>query len=331
MMKLSTLWSLDRTVDPATGRNPVVERIASAWDHDPGTVRFFRSSANSVYTVERAGQRAYLRLSPGSERPGQAIRAEIDLLQWLHQSGEPVVQPLATAAGERVVSSQTGLGTVHAVLFDALPGAMRSLESLTPDDMRQWGATVGRLHAAMRRAPERFGERHTPWQFKLDDGATWPGTLPDVVRSECHRLQNLLAGLPASPDTVGPIHGDLELDNLTWTSEGVSVLDFDGYGRGWYLLDIAKALSDPLKEGDTTASPRISAFIDGYREEHPLDADLLRHLPDFLALSTLTDYMSLVRAVDLEPSDAGATWMRELIEHLERWMRTYERELEARD
>ena len=329
MMKLSTLWSLDRTVDPVTGRNPVVEHIAAAWDHDPGTVRFFRSSANSVYTVERAGQRAYLRLSPGSERPGQAIRAEIDMLQWLHQSGEPVVQALPTPAGELVASSQTDLGTVHAVLFDALPGAMRSLESLTPDDMRQWGVTVGRLHAAMQRVPSGFGERPTPWQFRLDDRATWHGSLPDVVRHECHRLQNLLAGLPATPATVGLIHGDLELDNLTWTSDEVCVLDFDGYGRGWYLLDIAKALSDPLKDGDTSSSPRISAFIDGYRPEHPLDADLLRYLPDFLALSTLHDYMSLVRAVDLDPSNAGATWLRELIEHLQRWMRSYERALET--
>ena len=56
MMRLSTMWAVDRTID-ADGRSPIADEILAAWGHDPGTARFFRSSANFIYTFDRAGDR----------------------------------------------------------------------------------------------------------------------------------------------------------------------------------------------------------------------------------------------------------------------------------
>ena len=68
MMSLATLWSLDRTVDPATGASPVALSLAAHWDPVPEGVRLFRSSANSVYTFERDGRPAWLRIAAGPQR-----------------------------------------------------------------------------------------------------------------------------------------------------------------------------------------------------------------------------------------------------------------------
>lgn len=43
MMRLSTMWNVDRTVR-ADGSSPVAERVLERWPHDPGSVRFFRST-----------------------------------------------------------------------------------------------------------------------------------------------------------------------------------------------------------------------------------------------------------------------------------------------
>ena len=40
MIKLSTLWKVDATVD-AAGSSLVAEQILASWEHDAGAVRFF--------------------------------------------------------------------------------------------------------------------------------------------------------------------------------------------------------------------------------------------------------------------------------------------------
>ena len=140
-------------------------------------------------------------------------------------------------------------------------------------------------------------------------------------------MQAVLQCVPRNADTFGLLHNDVELDNLVWTDDGISILDFDEYGSGWYLLDIAKALTDLLQEGDTIDSPRIAAFIAGYRQQHPLD-DMLDLLIDFLALSEFRGYMSLVQAIDLDERDAEVDWMRNMIRRLRDWMAGYEQQLE---
>ena len=51
MMRLSTLWKVDATID-ALGSSPVAERILGSWPHEAGSVRFFRSSANFLYVFQ---------------------------------------------------------------------------------------------------------------------------------------------------------------------------------------------------------------------------------------------------------------------------------------
>lgn len=327
MMKFSTLWSLDRTVDPRSGRSPIADAIAANWEHDPGSVRFFRSSANFIYTLEHHGRLAYLRIAASSERSMPAIATEIDMLGVLYRAGLPVVRPIPTSTGTLIATQGNETDGFLAVLFEGIGGRQRELEDLSIDDMQSWGATVGRLHVALKAVP--MGHARVPaWQSTLTRIKSGQGSVPECVRAEGARLQAVLQSLPVNPDTYGLLHNDLELDNLAWDGDVISILDFDDYGNGWYLLDVAKALTDLLAEGDTVDSPRIVAFVAGYRRHHDLDDEMLDVLPDFLALSKLRGYASVVRAMDIDEEEAEADWMRHLIHRLRAWMVEYERSLE---
>lgn len=329
MMPLSTLWSFDRTIDPATGHSPLADRIAANWVHDPGSVRHFRSSANVIYTLERDGREAYLRIAAASERSRPHIVAELDLLDRLHRAGIPVVRPLDSIRGETVVSQATEIGLVHAVLFDRLDGHQRQLEDLSLDDIARWGATVGRLHAAFAAVYPSGTNRVLDWQATLDTIDSGELPVPDTVRREAERLRGFVTQLPTTPAAYGLLHNDLELDNLVWDGDVAAVLDFDAYGNGWYGLDIAKALMDPLLEGDALDRGRIAAFLNGYRRHRSLDDKVVERLPDFLALARFRQYVALRRTLDIEEADAeaGASWLGDLIRRLNAWLEAYERGL----
>ena len=122
MMRLSTMWNVDRTVDESGG-SPVAERILESWPHDRGSARFFRSSANFLYVFRHEGERRFLRFADGSERSRGAIEAEIDLLTWLAETGVEVASPVRTKAGGLVATTVTERGTFHAVVFAGLDGS----------------------------------------------------------------------------------------------------------------------------------------------------------------------------------------------------------------
>ena len=86
MMKLSTMRTVDSTVD-THGGSPIAEQILTSWDHDQGSLRFFRSSANFVYRFRQGGKPCFLRFAATSERRRDTIEAEIDILQWVAQRG----------------------------------------------------------------------------------------------------------------------------------------------------------------------------------------------------------------------------------------------------
>ena len=66
MMKLSTMRAVDSTVD-THGGSPIAEQILKQWNHERGTVQFFRSSANFVYRFHQGGKLCFLRFADTSD------------------------------------------------------------------------------------------------------------------------------------------------------------------------------------------------------------------------------------------------------------------------
>jgi len=327
MMKLATLWMVDRTVD-GTWRSPVATELFRRWSDD-GEPLMLRSSANFVYVVRYRGERSVLRFAHASERSREQIEQEMRLLGWLDQTGLVVNLPIPSRAGEVVESVETASGMFHAVLLTALPGEHLDIESLAPSEFDTWGAMVGRLHASFNDLPGDL-RRPPDWPGVLAAASADQGPSAGLLARESAALERALARLPLECDTYGPIHTDLELDNLLWNGDRFGMVDFDEYTTGWRAADIAKALNDLFDLGAGLDDPRLRAFVAGYRSYLPLDDDALAALPTFTRLFDLGMYLRLQRAL-ADPLDAdGERRLAALIGRLRAWVERYEQRTAAR-
>ena len=326
MMRLSTMWKIDRTVD-AEGRSPIAERILENWAHDRGSARHFRSSANFVYACRRQGHGCYLRFADSTERSRAAIEAEIALLGWLAAAGVEVDEAIPSRRGTFVETVETELGTFHSVLFAGLEGRQFEIADLDAPRFREWGAALGRLHAALRDFPGSGSSARGTWRDHLEFvRAHVPGQ--PAVRQELDRTETLLGALPVNRDTYGLIHFDFELDNLYWHDHAVGILDFDDCSHHWYAADIAFALRDLFADGVDLGDPSFRAFVCGYTEHSPLDDEQTSHIPLFLRFVNLVVYARIARGLDLPRDQDYPDWLEALDRRLRQRMAAYTASLE---
>jgi Ser/Thr protein kinase RdoA (MazF antagonist) len=327
MMKLSTLWSIDRTID-ADGSSPVARRIADRWQHDQGSVRFIRSSANFLYEVRREGAPCFLRFAASSERRREVIEAEMALLQWLAREGLPVVRPIPSRDGLFVDSVAMNGATFHAVLFEGLSGAQFEIDDLDSGRFQLWGAALGRLHAMLERYPRPVALDRESLRDRLRRARrSIPNDAP-ALQAESNELEAVLSALPVNRDTFGLIHGDFEPDNLVWQDRTAQMLDFDDCLQGWFAADIAFALRDRFDAGAEPDDADIRAFLSGYAIYASLPQDVLDPLPVFSRLARLLQYAKLARALDLEPEPGQPDWLLDVISRLRARMEVYRTSLE---
>lgn len=313
MMKLSLMLKVMQSVG-ADWACPLAEELLQHWEYDPGSVYFFRASANFVCVFRKDGQRRFLRFNAPDERPLGAVESEVALVDWLDRNGLRVAAPIPSHNGRLVETVETSLGKFHAVVFNGLQGAQGELDDLSPDQFRTWGAALGRLHAAMKGCPVK----RPTWRDQLEAVRPYiPAGHP-----EWDRLLTWAGSLPTGSDQFGLIHFDFELDNLYWQEE-IGILDFDDAVQSWYVADIAYALRDLFEEGVDLSNPHFKAFVEGYAEHHPIDQGLLAQLPEFLRLHQLLLCGRLARALDLPPGQELPEWLQRLVIKLQNRVDTY--------
>lgn len=311
MMRLSTLWMVERLVD-SVGRNHVADQILANWEHDDDSLRFVRSSANFVCRFTHDGERRFLRFAASSERERDAIAAEVHLLTWLTRVGLPVNHPIVAKTGRFVETVETDAGTFHAVVFAGLPGSHLAFGDLTLSQFRAWGAALGQLHLAMKKYPQRHALSRSSWREYLEPTRRLGERGEPAVARELDRVTAALEALPVNPDSYGLIHFDFELDNLCWQDGSIGILDFDHCAHCWYVADIAFALRDLFVDDvDLNAEP-FRAFVGGYAEQCPLDRELLATIPLFLRALALIHYAWLTRSLDLPDNPKYPDWLEGL-------------------
>jgi Ser/Thr protein kinase RdoA (MazF antagonist) len=329
MMKLSVMLRVDGVIDDE-GRSRVAERMLEQWAHEPGSERFFRSSANFVYSFRRGDERCFLRFAERGERSAEEIEAELALLRWLASQGMRVAAPIASDRGRWVETVETDLGTFHAVVFTALHGAQPEVDELSAAQFEQWGATLGQLHATMRQFhdSQAIAARRACADALALARAAASHDEP-CVQTECEQLSAWLAALPATATNYGLIHGDFELDNLFWQDDGtdIAMLDFDECSHCRYVADIAFALRDLFENGVDLSSPSFGAFMRGYARHVAVDEDLLAQLPTWMRLVNLIMYGKLMRAMDVTPGPDDPEWAVPLVARLRQRMDDYKASL----
>jgi Ser/Thr protein kinase RdoA (MazF antagonist) len=321
MMTLRLMQAVVATLNEQD-ESPIADLIAQLWAPDPSNVRYFRASANFIFTFTLNEQPAILRFAHESERAAAAIEAELAFLRRLAARHVPVALPIRSLSGRYVESVATSLGIFHAVVFERLSGEHHDIDDLSLDQYTQWGNALGVLH----QAAEGYSGIGRPTVY--DHVRRLEQQLPEheqAARRLLGRLKPQIAALPADEHSFGLIHYDFELDNLLWNKQ-ISVIDFDDCACYWFVADIAFALRDLFDDHAghiNMMDARFQAFVHGYRTVRAMTDEELRRLPLLLQLHHLMTFTKLLRAIDVDDTSAAPAWVVDLRARLLRKAQSY--------
>jgi Ser/Thr protein kinase RdoA (MazF antagonist) len=297
MMKLSTMRALTNTLNDKW-ESAIADQIISCWEHDKGTAKYLRASANFMFIFQKAGKPYFLRFNHSTERTIDRIRAEVDLLNHLSATELAIAKPVPSIAGNFVESVPTSLGVFYAVVFEGLTGMQYEIEELTPESFLQWGKALGELH----KASQGYQEANRPtWKDHLAMVSEYLPTAEQSAQMALRQLQAQLAQLLISESNYGLIHFDFELDNLVWSGDKVGIIDFDDSAYYWFVADIAFALRDLFEDQAEKVDLRNGSFqnfLAGYRQVKEITQEDLELIPLFLRLHNLITFAKLCRTLE---------------------------------
>lgn len=260
-------------------------------------VTLLNISENATYRVDDPArpEPLILRVHRTGYHSLDAIRTELAWMKALKdEAGVETPQAIAALDGDLIqtIASPALQEQRQVVMFAFIAGAEPSADSLI-EPFKRLGAIAARMHAHARRwqRPDYF--ERLVWDFEgaLGKRGNWgdwrdgPGldaAAIDVLEQMVDRIGIELEAFGMDDARFGLIHADLRLANLLVTPDDTRVIDFDDAGLGWYLYDVATAVSFMEEREDLDSL--IAAWVAGYRSVAPLSAEEEREIPTFLML-----------------------------------------------
>jgi aminoglycoside phosphotransferase len=187
-------------------------------------------------------------------------------------------------APELRLAQPLGCDPATNALWQSSPGGEPLLEVLAERDAAALLRRVAAAMAALHRCPLRPERR---WRIE-DEVAKLRRAQAALSRFHPERaaqvdrlLGDLLDCAPGEPEHLVPVHGDFHCNQVLVHEDRVAVIDFDLFGMGDPLLDVARFLSrfrahvsDKLGEADTLQAQR--AFLSAYEILVPWRVDRRR-------------------------------------------------------
>jgi Ser/Thr protein kinase RdoA (MazF antagonist) len=256
-----------------------------------GRVELLVHSENATYKVLGSKRRFVLRVHRAGYHQHADIASELAWLAALQESGLEVPVAIRGLDGEAIQQVDlAGHGSRFVVLFHWIDGSEPDQQQLNAS-FRRLGGINARLHRHARawHRPASFQRLTWNHQSMLGDQGHW-GRWQDapyldaygtaLIRETVAVIGERLAGYGEDSSRFGLIHADLRLTNLLVQGERTRIIDFDDCGMGWYLHDLAAALS--FFEHHPDLLQWIDNWLEGYSREATLDAYDLAMLPTLI-------------------------------------------------
>jgi Ser/Thr protein kinase RdoA (MazF antagonist) len=177
---------------------------------------------------------------------------------------------------------------------DAVEGETCDSDEVDPETAAKWGSLLANLH-----------ERACSIALGPSDVTPVVEVGPEMSRARA---------------VYGVLHGDPEIDNVVWASEGPVFVDLDDVRHGWFAADVAFALRDwaPPARGPDLTHPVPRAFLEGYRGVREFSDVELSWLPAFARQSAAETLSRLGPVLSETPDSGWPEWARALHDRVAR-------------
>lgn len=292
---MTTIAKQYDTLDNAALGRLAAQALATCPQVTAPQIALFCRSENATFQITDARQRRYaLRIHRPDYHQQAEIQSELLWLDALRDAGIEVPAAHTNRDGQQVIPLRTDTGdTRYAVLFDWIAGEVLQddLSRVAREDFIELGRTTARLHQHSRgwQRPAHF--RRLRWDHATMTGpdghwGDWrsaPGLsnadIP-LVEETLHQVSAAMQAFGQGADRFGLIHADLRLTNLMRHQQQTRVIDFDDCGFGWYLHDLAAAIS--FVEHHPDAPAWVAGWLEGYQHTCPLTPAEVAVIPSML-------------------------------------------------
>lgn len=263
------------------------------------TAKMLQVSENITYMVKNkvtGANEAVMRIS----RPGYHTLEELNAeIKWLREIKKYtpliVASPIKGKNGfyVQLIHSWMADQTFACVLYEFLEGHAPD-ESDEQNVIRQFadlGEATAWLHRQSRMWNDaKYLERwtmdydtmigaHPMWgRWQEAEDLTKDGL--DTLTKASTVIQSRLERFGKARHDFGLIHADLRLANLLVEGDRIKVIDFDDCGFGWYLHDLAGAVS--FIEDKPITPELIHSWLDGYRRVEPFSKQEYEEIDTFV-------------------------------------------------
>jgi Ser/Thr protein kinase RdoA (MazF antagonist) len=254
-------------------------------------------SENTTFllTDTDTGERVILRVHRTRYHSPKAINSELTWMKALREDeGVHTPKVIPGPNGDlihHVATDEVPEGR-HCVMFEFLEGDEPDEENLLPS-FPNLGEITARMHRHVRHWALPAGFERFGWNFETTLGASphwghwYDGpNLNEGRKAILERLTRVirrrLEAFGSGPGRFGLIHADMRVANLLIHDGDTRVIDFDDSGIGWYLYDLASALS--FIEARPDVPDLIAAWLQGYRKVESISAEEEVEIPTFLML-----------------------------------------------
>ncbi|HPH95632.1 MAG TPA: phosphotransferase [Anaerolineaceae bacterium] len=266
---------------------------------------------NFIYSYQRGGVPAVLRIGHELHRSPEMAAGEMDWIHFLAQQGVSVPDVIPSLDGQQVEVIPAADGSrFSAVSFTFAPGQHAARAEWESGLMVKVGRLVGRMNRlAINYQPVNPAARRP---HCLDDQVDFDKFLPegnDLVKQRYHALLDHLRALPTTPDVYGMIHQDVHGGNFFVHEGEITLFDFDDCMYGWYAYDAAMAIFYTLSHNIHTpaeirqAQRSYGEFMEGYTQEYELSKFWIAEIPNFFKLREIDLYIAIHRSMDVNNLD----------------------------
>jgi Ser/Thr protein kinase RdoA (MazF antagonist) len=259
------------------------------WIDDAVECALVQHSINDIYRVSVQERRFALKVYRGGRRSSQDIDGELAAIRYVGLRGANVAMPIARRDGQLVANIAAPEGSRHTAVFAWVDGGLPQYTDSAHS--RRFGDLLARLHVAGRGFTPIANRTNIDVNYLLEYPLKIIGSNLFLPSNSAVRIKALAARLRAQLDCAeielcswGFCHGDVHPGNARINNGDIVIFDFDFYGLGWQIFDLATYRWLACRQAREIA---WDSFTDAYLQVRPDAIGMLRFLGEFMILRHL--------------------------------------------